>query len=78
MFDHAVFEQGAFQLRAFADGYAALNLDAESAAAWANRGFMPDEIPRWRNEGHTPARASYWANKYTVSPAEARKRDDEQ
>ena len=74
-FDLALFEQGAFQLRGFADGYAALDLDAESAAAWANRGFLPDEAAVWLAEGHTPQRASYWANKYTVSPAEARKED---
>jgi hypothetical protein len=75
MFDHAVFVQGAFQLRDFANGYAALGLDAEAAAAWANRGFLPGEASIWLAEAHTPQRASYWANKYTVSPAEARERD---
>lgn len=74
-FDHATFRQGAFQLRDFADGYASLGLDGEVAAAWANRGFLPDEAAIWLAEDHTPQRASYWANKYTVSPADARERD---
>lgn len=75
MFDHAAFRQGATQLRDFADGYEALGLTSDQSAAWANRGFLPGEAAPWIAEGHTPQRASFWANKYTVSPAEARKRD---
>lgn len=77
MFDQAAFRQMATQLRDFADGYEALGITSDQAAEWANRGFLPDEVAPWLAEGHSPQRASYWANKYTVSPAEARKQDTE-
>lgn len=76
MFDLDTFADNAVQLREFADDYAALGLDAGTAARWANRGLMPEEAARWIAERHTPERASYWANKYTISPAQARKEDE--
>lgn len=76
MFDHALFAANATQLASFADGYEALDLDAASAAGWANHGFLPNEATPWLAEGHTPERASFWANKYTVTPAEARDKDN--
>lgn len=74
-FDVAEFDRLATQLRLFAGGYRSLGLTAVDAAGWANRGFMPNEAAPWLAEGHTSERASFWANKYTVSPADARERD---
>lgn len=74
-FDRRKFNRLAYQLRYHADGYKALGLDGETAAAWANGGFTPDEAKPWIAEGFTAAEATRWADNF-VSAADARAETD--
>ena len=70
-FDRRKFNRLAHQLRYHADGYKSLGLDGETAAAWANGGFTPDEAKPWIAEEFPPDEATRWADNF-VSPTAAR------
>lgn len=73
MFAEDIFRDLARQFRDMALDYAALRLDAPTAAAWANHGFTPDEAADWIRAEFDPCTASAWANRF-ISVNEAVRR----